>query len=284
MKRTGLALLFILGMTFCSNAQISLPYTNGFDNNSQNADWVAYRKGLTTIDGNPNHEWEPYASAGAVTAPNYLLHDYPVGYTGTQMTDDWLVSKSINFTNGAKLSLKAWIYSISDIMPGDSIELYLLKNSQDPATATKIKIASLRSMVVSTGSMNAPTWKDTANIVIPAATGNAYLAIRYTCINNWYTVALDNLKLIANPTGIADVEKGKISFRLYPNPATSVLQWQIAPNDLQQHAKEEGVIVNYTGQELKRFRIKDSRLDISSLQPGMYYVRIGASMMPFSKL
>ena len=284
MKRTSLALLFMLGTLFCANAQISLPYTNGFDNNTQNADWVSYRKGLTTIDGNPNHNWEPYASAGAVTAPNYLVHDYPVGYTGTQMTDDWLVSKSINFTNGAKLSLKTWIYSIADIMPGDSIEIYLLKNSQDPATATKTKIASLRSLVVSTGSMNTPTWKDTANIVIPATTGSAYLAIRYTCINNWYTVALDNLKLVANPTGIADAKKEKISFRLYPNPATSVLQWQIAPNDLQQLVKEEGVLFNNTGQELKHFRIKDAQLDISSLQPGIYYVRIGAAIMPFTKL
>ena len=284
MKRTSLVLLFMLGFLFCANAQISLPYTNGFDNNSQNADWVAFRKGLTTIDGNPNHDWEPYTSAGAVTAPNYLLHDYPVGYTGTQMTDDWLVSKSINFTNGARLSLKAWIYAIADIMPGDSIEIYLLKNSQDPATATKIKIASLRSLVGSTGSMNTPVWKDTANIIIPATTGNAYLAIRYTCINNWYTVALDNLKLVANPTGITDAGKEKITFRLYPNPATSVLQWQIAASDLHQLVKEEGVILNYAGQELKRFRIKEAKLDISSLQPGIYYVRIGAAMMPFTKL
>lgn len=283
MKRTSLALLFILGIVAFSNAQITLPYTNGFDNNSQNADWVAYRKGLTTIDGNPSHTWEPHTSAGAATAPNYLVHDYPVGYTGTQMTDDWLVSKSINFTNGAKLSVKAWIYAIAGIMPGDSIEIYLLKNSQDPAVATKVKVASLRSLVGSTGSMNTPTWKDTANIVIPATTGNAYLAIRYTCINNWYTVALDNLKLVANPTSIADVATEKISFRLYPNPATSVLQWKIDSDDLQQISRAEGIIFNYTGRELKRFRIRDAKLDISTLEPGVYFVRIGSAIMPFTK-
>lgn len=284
MKRTSLALLFILGIVSFSNAQITLPYTNGFDTDSQNADWMLYRKGLTTIDGNPSHTWEPHASAGAVTAPNYLWHDYPVGYTGTQMTNDWLVSKSINLTNGAKLSVKAWIYTMGGVMPGDSIEIYVLKNSQDPAVATKVKIASLISMAGTTGTMDAPTWKDTANIVIPATTGNAYLAFRYSSINNWFTVALDNLKLAANPTGIEDVAKGKVSLQLYPNPATSVLQWKIDSDDLQQAARTEGIIFNYTGHELKRFRIGDAKLDISSLEPGVYFVRIGTATMPFTKL
>ncbi len=284
MKRTSLTLLFILGIVFFSDAQITLPYTNGFDNNTSNSDWVLYRKGLTSNNGNPTHTWEPHASPGAATPPNYLWHDYPVGYVGTEMTNDWLVSKSINFTNGAKLSLKAWVYAIDQLMPGDSIEIYLLKNSQDPATATKTKIASLRSLTVNTGSMNTPTWKDTANIIIPATTGSTYLAIRYTCISNWYTVAIDDLKLVANTTGISGTDKEAISFRLYPNPATSVLQWNMNAADLQKLSKQEGVLFNYNGRELKRFPVKDASLDISFLQPGMYYVKMGGTVVPFTKL
>jgi hypothetical protein len=284
MKGIGTTLFMIIGTAFISAAQIALPYTNGFDSNSDNADWIVHRKGLTMIDGNPSHTWIPYASTGAVTPPNFLSHDYPVGYEGTQMTDDWIVSKSINFTLGAKLSLKAWIYSIGDLMPGDSIEVYLLKSNQDPALATKTKIASLRALTVSTGSFNAPTWKDTANIIIPPTTGPAYLAIRYTCISNWYTVAIDNLKLIANPTsGINDADVIKPQITLYPNPAASVIFWNLSSEDLQKLLKQEGTIINLQGAELKRFSVKDRRLNIDFLAPGIYYMKVGNTKVPFTK-
>lgn len=284
MKSTSFTLLFILGIVFSVNAQIILPYSNGFDDANQIDDWVLYRKGLTTINGSPSHAWEPYASAGAATAPNYLMHDYPVGYEGTEMTDDWLVSESIDFTNGAKLSFKAWIYAIAGTMPGDAIEVYLLQGSQDPATATQTQVASLISLVDNMGSLNSPIWKDTSDIIIPATIGDAYLAIRYTCINNWFTVAIDDLKLVVDPTGIADAEKGVLSVQLYPNPATAVLQWRISNNDIRKLCKEEGILFNYTSQVLKRFPVADGFLDINSLQPGIYYVKIGATIMPFTKL
>jgi hypothetical protein len=284
MKRTGITLLMIIGTAFISDAQIALPYTNGFDSNSENADWVVHRKGLTMIDGHESHTWIPYASTGAVTPPNFLSHDYPVGYTGTQMTDDWIVSKSINFTTGAKLSLKTWGYSIAGLLPGDSIEVYLLKGNQDPALATKTKIASLRALMVSTGSFNSPTWKDTANLVIPSTAGAAYLAIRYTCVSNWFTIGIDNLKLVANPTGIANADVIKTQFQIYPNPAASVIQWKISSGDLQKLYKQEGTIINYIGQELKRFPVKDLTLSTDFLSPGMYYMKIGETIVPFIKL
>lgn len=285
MKRTGIILLMIIGTAFASHAQTALPYTNGFDSNSDNADWILHRKGLTTIDGNPSHTWVPYASTGAVTPPNFLSHDYPVGYTGTQMTDDWIVSKSLNFTQGAKLSLKTWVYAIADLMAGDSIEIYLLKGNQDPALAVKTKIASLRSLTVNTGSYNSPTWKDTANIIIPSTTGPAYLAIRYTCISNWFTVAIDNLKLVANPTsGIDDKNVVKTQIQLYPNPAVSVINWNFSSGDLQKLSKQEGTIINFQGAELKRFPAKDKTLNIDFLSSGMYYIKIGNAIVPFTKL
>ncbi len=55
MKRQSITLLMIIGTIFISDAQITLPYTNGFDTNNQIDDWVLYRKGLTVIDGNPSH-------------------------------------------------------------------------------------------------------------------------------------------------------------------------------------------------------------------------------------
>jgi hypothetical protein len=285
MKRTGITLLMIIGTAFASHAQTALPYTNGFDSNSDNADWILHRKGLTTIDGNPSHTWVPYASTGAATPPNFLSHDYPVGYTGTQMTDDWLVSKSLNFTQGAKLSLKAWVYAIDALMPGDSIEIYLLKGNQDPALAVKTKVASLRALTVNTGSYNSPTWKDTANIIIPQTTGAAYLAIRYTCISNWYTVAIDNLKLVANPTsGIGDADVVKTQIQLYPNPATSVVNWNISSEDMKKLSKQEGAIINLQGSELKRFPVKEKALNIDFLSPGMYYIKIDDAIVPFTKL
>jgi hypothetical protein len=285
MKRIGTTLLMIVGTAFIAEAQTALPYNNGFDTNNENADWILHRKGLTMVDGNPNHTWEPYASAGAVTPPNYLSHDYAVGYSGTQMTDDWLVSKSLNFTQGAKLSLKAWVYCIQDLMAGDSIEIYLLKGNQDPALATKTRVASLRSLMVNTGSFNSPTWKDTANIIIPATTGQAYLAIRYTTVTNWFTIGIDNLKLVANATsGIDDADLIKPQIVLYPNPAASVINWNLSSEDLQKLSKEEGSIINIQGTEVKHFPVKDRKLNIDFLSPGMYYMKVGNTKVPFTKL
>ena len=285
MKRTGITLLMIIGTAFASHAQTALPYTNGFDSNSDNADWILHRKGLTMINGSESHTWVPYASTGAATPPNFLSHDYPVGYDGTQMTDDWLVSKSINFIQGAKLSLKAWVYAIDNLIPGDSIEIYLLKSNQDPSLATKTKVASLRALTVNTGSYNSPTWKDTANIIIPPTTGTAYLAIRYTCISNWFTVTIDDLKLVANPTNSIDnANVVKTQIQLYPNPAASVINWNLSSLSSQRLSKLEGAIINLQGAELKRFPVKDKALHIDFLSPGMYYMKIEDTMVPFTKL
>lgn len=283
MKKTNFTLLYMLAIVLAVNAQIALPYTNGFDNAGEIEDWVLYRKGLTTINGQPSATWQPYASTGAATPPSYLVHDYPVGYDGTEMTDDWLVSESIDFTNGARLSMKTWIYAIAGTVPGDAIEVYLLQGSQDPANAIQTQVASLTSMASAMGSLNTPIWKDTSDIIIPPTTDDAYLAIRYTCIHNWFTAAIDNLELVPEPTSVAGVRKSPVLVQLYPNPASGTLKWKIAPNSLQQLSTEEGVLFNYTGKELKRFPVAEGCLDISSLQPGLYYISIGATMRPFTK-
>lgn len=283
MKRITATLLLAAAVTYAANAQITLPYTNGFDNATQNADWVQYRLGLTMVNGSPSHPWEPQPSPGAVTAPNYLFHEYPIGYAGTDLTNDWLVSKSIPLTNGAKLSFKTWVYAAGGLMPGDTVEVYLLKGSQNPNTATKTKLASLRHMATTQGSMNAPVWKDTANISIPPTTGLAYLAFRYTDINDWFTVAIDNLNIVANPTSVANVDADRTQFRLYPNPASSEVRWQISSGNVRELQKQEGVIVNAIGQEVKRFAVKSGTLNIDFLQPGLYYMKIGDAVVPFAK-
>lgn len=280
MKRTTFTLLLFVTFAISAAAQATLPYTNGFDTNAELADWIIHRKGLLH-----NYKWAPYAAPGAVTAPNYAFHDYPVGSAGTQAVDDWLVTPDIDLTSGARLSLKAWVFIMgSGVLTGDSIEIWLLKGNRDPDLAVaKTRITSLRHFAANMGSYSQPAWKDTANIVIPPTAGPAYIAFRYKCLDNWYTVGLDNIRFVANTTGVTQVHTGT-QFQLYPNPAASEIKWNLLSGNAPQLNKEQGVITNALGQELKRFAVKDGSLDIGFLQPGIYYVRIGDAVLPFTRL
>lgn len=277
MKKVTFTLLLFAAFFVSASAQVALPYTNGFDTNAEIQDWQISRQGFLH-----NYTWVPKAAPGAATAPNYVFHDYPVGNTNQLLVDDWLVSTSLNLTNGARLSLKAWVFKMgTDLYTTDSFEIWLLKGNKNPALATsKTRIASLRHFAANAGGYDQPAWRDTANIVIPPTTGTAYIAFRYTSVNNWFTVGIDNVQLTPVPTHVAQVNA--VTFELYPNPASSEIRWKLHSG--RPHVnKEQGVIINALGQEVKRFAVQDGSLNIAFLQPGMYYVRMGNTVVPFTK-
>lgn len=285
MKRITTTLFLTTALVYSASAQITLPYTCGFDNNAQNADWLQYRKGITMIDGNEANMWEPYSSPGAASGPNFLSHHYPTANSTGNAVDDWLVTENINLAGGAKLSLKAWVNAFGGgNTPADSAEIYILKGNRDPALATgRIKIASLRNWATTAGTYNAPVWRDTANVNIPATQGLAYLAFRYHAVDNWFTVVIDNLNITANPTGAAHVNTTATQFRIYPNPAASVVKWEIYSDNIHELQQQEGTVFNTLGQEVARFAVKDGALDIDFLQAGMYYMKIGNAVVPFTR-
>lgn len=285
MKKLTTWAIMACSYTFTANAQLALPYENGFDTPAEIEDWAIYRKGITEDEGS-THTWEPMPSAGAVSAPNMLFHDYPVGYGGEELTDDWLVSDKMDMSSGGKLSAKLWVFGVSGgLITGDTIEFYLLSGSRDPGTATKTRIASFAAMFTDSGYIDAPVWRDTADINIPATAGEAYIAFRYTNIFDWFTVGIDDLKIAAGTTtGIEMPQESRYAISLYPNPAQSCVYWnRIAGEGADGKDNKEGVLMNLAGQTILSFRAAAGSLDISGLAPGFYLLRIGNSSASFIK-
>lgn len=206
----------LLQMTV-SKAQTSLPYYTGFDNTTQKAGWQEFRKG----NADPTYKWD-YSSVSAYSAPTCLLHNYPVG--GTVTTDDWFVSPGFNLPAGGRLdSIRSAFSGFGMPAAADTVALYLLKGSPDPALATsKILLLDYRGANYS----NDNTWR-TNMISISPSTGSCYLAVRYKTVNNWLDVKFDNIRISAlTSTSIHTKQLQEEGLVLYPNPASQSLKIQ----------------------------------------------------------
>ncbi len=192
-----------------SYAQTATPYFTGFDNASQQAGWQQYRKGDIALS-----EWD-YTTFGAFSAPNVLSHYYPVG--GSVATLDWFVSPPFNFVNGGKIdSIRHHFAGFGTPAAGDSVAIFLLTGSQDPALATS-KIL-LHDYTVNYTSDT--IWHLDTGIVIPPTAGQCYIAFKYRTVNNWLDVFFDNIAISRQTgTGLAPVANGADVFEVYPNPA-----------------------------------------------------------------
>lgn len=278
MKRFVILTGVMTGLCLYTSAQTALPYATNFDNTSQKAGWQFLRKGFATA-----HPWSYLTDApdGAIvppTAPDCLFHQYPMDGTATQLTNDWAVSPPLNLSTGAKVTFKINVYSISGLQPGDSVQLLLLKGSADPATATgKVLLANLTQMQSSSNH----NFKDTADIAVPAVTGNAYLAFHYTSYQNWFTAAVDNFSVKALTTGITGAKATAADWKLYPNPVSQTLYWEYKGAGALQEST--GQIVDITGKVQAQFSMKEQQADLGRLLPGLYFLKNGATTLPFLK-
>ncbi|WP_118953057.1 T9SS-dependent choice-of-anchor J family protein [Taibaiella helva] len=277
MKRYAILTGAMTGLWLSTSAQTALPYSTNFDNATQKTGWQFFRKGYNSV-----HSWKYLSDApdGAIippSAPDCLFHQYPMD-GDAQLTNDWAVSPSLNLSTGAKVSFKINVYSIMGLQTGDSVQLYLLKGSADPATATgKVLLANLIGLHSSANH----NFRDTANIVVPATSGPAYLAFHYTSYSNWYTVAVDNFEAKAITTSVEESRMARAAWKLYPNPVRQTLYWAYTgKEDLN---VQEGQIIDITGSTRARFAFKDKSLDLHQLSPGMYFLKQGQAMIPFVK-
>ncbi len=275
MKRTATLTGLFMSLVIGASAQTALPYNTGFDNAAQKTGWQEFRKGNTA---HMNWTYHTDFNTGHVPAsnPDCIAHTYP---TTTPATQDWFVSPSLNLSTGAKVQLKINVYSPGGTLePGDSIQLYLLKGNADPA------LASSKTMLTSFSYMKATTftYKDTAGIIVPPTTGQAYLAFKYSCINNWFTVAIDDIKVTANPsTGINDVETTVGNLIVYPNPAKGSIRWSYTGTAAAD--KLEAQLADVAGRIIKSVPLKNKELNISSLKPGIYFLKSGGKAIAFTK-
>ncbi len=211
MRSLILSFLLASGTFSALNAQLSMPYETGFDNVSQQSGWTEYRKGVV----GQFQEWD-YEAAQAFSAPNCVIHNYPVG--GADPMDDWFVSPAFNISAGGALdSLRYYFSGFGTPQAGDTVFIYLLNGSQDPALATSVEILHEFS---GANYQNDNTWRLLAPIALPARPGNSYIAFRYKTINNWLDVRFDNVGI--SRISLAGTEEAVIAAaQVYPNPVVN---------------------------------------------------------------
>ena len=204
-------------IAFVSNLAVSgvtaQSYTTGFDNATQQAGWQEFKKGTIL----QTEHWN-YQNAQAFSAPDCLVHLYPVG--GTEPTDNWFVSPAFSIEEGGMLDSLRYAFSgFGTPQSGDTVFIYLLNGNADPALATT---SSILYQFSGANYANDNTWRLLAPITLPAQTGNSYIAFRYKTIVNWLDVRFDNLALSgASFAGIDDQQLAAMN--IYPNPANNEL-------------------------------------------------------------
>jgi hypothetical protein len=185
------------------------------------------------------------------------------------------MSPNIDFTNGAKLSFKINVFTMAGFFPGDTIRLYLFKKTGTAITRTLLADFAY----MNSSNMN---FRDTNNIIIPPTTGTeTYLGFYYTTYNNWFNVAIDNINITPNiPAGIDDVNN-PAAFTVFPNPAGNSINWDLEGKPT---AKNTNVLLtDVTGKLLTTVPFATKTMDIGTLAPGIYYLKLGNRTARFIK-
>lgn len=253
-------------ITLC--AQTPLPYSNGFDTDTSLNGWSFAELGNICGPAHNNHYWDARLRDNAVSAPNVLYHDYEVGYEGTELTEDWVISPSFNFESGAEVSFKINVYSImGNPNPEDNIELYLMKSNSEG----DITEYSLLTSLIDYCNSEYNTF-DTVTIDIPPATGNSHIGFKYESINNWFTAGIDDLTISSGTASTPVVEDLYNQTLLYPNPAKEYVTISFENNTL---SFEEIQIIDLHGKLVKKIPFIE-RIFVGDLSEGIYFVKINS--------
>lgn len=268
----------IVFATLCSmslKAQVTLPYATGFDDTNQKNGWTEYKKAATQFS-----HWT-YASNNAHSAPNCVGHDYSPS-TGITLTDNWFVSPGFNIAGGGKLDSVWYAFSgFSVPAAGDTIALYLLNGSQDPAAATsKTLLFDFRDSLYQTDN----TYRARTNITLPASSGMSYIAIRYRntdCSSKWLTAYFDNINISGGSVGLNTIEKMPTHITVYPNPSAGIFT-------VNHSMQVQSVTVqNEIGQIVYQSSHADyqptTQIDLSDKPKGMYIISVKEGSQVFTQ-
>ncbi len=264
MKTISTVLSVLLLQVSISKAQTTLPYFTGFDNATQKAGWQEFRKG----NADPINKWA-YTTTPAYSTPSSLGHHYPTG--GTVTTDDWFVSPGFSLPVGGKVdSLRSSFSGFGVPDPSDTVAVYLLKGSPDPALATsKTLLIDYRGADYT----NNGTWTSHTFTLAPA-TGTCYLAIKYKTVVNWLDVYFDNIRISANTsTSIRSQALQQEGIVVYPNPASNELKVHF---DHQQATPVLMKIYNLLGELQIEQKLTENKSLPIDLKNGTYFYTIVA--------
>lgn len=211
-----LAVCFVLFLAYVhSSAQTTpLPFYENFDTGSM-AGWTKFTRGVA----NGDIKWAP--TIHSIYSEPFALTYTCSGAGTSNIVDEWCVTPAFAFPAGGKIdSMRSFSYPGN--MPGsaDTLAVYLLQGSPDPALATS------KQLLYDFRGANNPqgVWNKASSVNIPAATGNCYIAFRYKVLNNCLSLFIDNLHISGNAANkIGGMYKAGEDFTVGPNPVTGVL-------------------------------------------------------------
>lgn len=267
---TILGFIFLVGAS--PKAQVTLPYVSGFDTPTEQAGWTEYKKAATTFS-----HW---GYGPGFSAPTGIAHDYSPS-TGITLTDNWFVSPAFSIPDGGKLDSVRYRFSgFSQPVAGDTVGIYFLVGSQDPALATsKLLLFDFRDTEYVTDNV----YRVKTDLDLPPTNGNGYIAIRYRntdCSTKWLTVGFDNIGISGTGhAGINNNAANEETLRVYPNPS-------------------QGIFFIHTPQPVDRIEVftaggnqladaaqpkSPNQIDLSQYPKGVYFIRVYAGESLYTK-
>lgn len=261
--KTLIVSIILLGTLSLLKGQESLPYSTGFDSDSERMGWREFRLGKAT---DPTYKWK-YSTSDPKSSPNSLIHNYPVG--GEDTTNDWFVSPAIDFSAGGTVD-SLW-YSFSGFgtpAEGDTIAVYLLEGNQNPALSdAKTRLVLFEDSLY----QNDDSFRYLSGLTIPNTNKKAHIAFQYRTVVNWLDVKFDNI-YISNETSSQNKLTANRQLKVYPNPANKRISFEFP---------EENKVFNYKLQTLKGKQVKSGTLhsvkptlNIDQLNPGIYLLKV----------
>lgn len=247
------------------NAQVSLPYSTGFDSAEEQAGWTEYQTTSSTLS-----HWE-ITTSNPNTDPNCISHDYAPS-TGIGLIDNWFVSPAFEITTGGNLdSVRHMFSGFSTPGDEDTIAIYLFQGSQDPNFATKILLTDFR------GDNYTPdnVYRTKSNIPLAAHSGSSYIAFRYKNSNAsqiWLTVHFDDLAISGDPSANLSSISLKESVSVYPSPTSDFIYIQNEENQIKNLKIFD--LSSKCVLEVEQPSEKTIQCDVSNLMTGNYIVKI----------
>lgn len=257
--RAAFILLSALVISGGMHAQLSLPYSTGFDDIQQQSGWQQYRLGYECLN-----EWNIGTGIAPVgfSAPNCLTHDYNVGGSDNQTVIDWFVSPGMAFSGESKVSLKIRVFGFSEPLE-DNLEILFGTLSQNPSLGSFVVIGNLSQMAPT------QTWLDTI-LNIPFTANEGFLAIRYKTVgSNWKAYSIDDISITLNPVSVSDDQSSLVT-RAFPNPFVDRLNIRTT-----EELKEISIADHQGRNVLTERRIgKMADIDLGQLAPGVYLLKV----------
>lgn len=194
----------------------------------------SYYTGFDSMSGMIKEGWKQFRTGtkegGGWGVSASLSHDYcPDAGFKNKKADDWFVSPAFSIGENAKIDSVAYksLGWMSKVLEGDTIAIYLLRGSQDPARAKeRIVLFDMRGDDYPYATSDVFVKKD-ISLGSPSEK-RCYIAFRYKSndVNlSWYTVYFDDLYMsgVSKYSGVQPTRVDDIRVSVYPNPCHSVI-------------------------------------------------------------